>query len=269
MSSEPPRPASSLLESYLLFCEIRGQSRQNAELLIRAGFVFPTTLLPLALLSSKLGLPLRATSESVQGYVQTVLSADHPPSGRSYLPAIRLPKDPPLRSDVLARLENLSAKTRLFSNNTNAYDYLLSELVSNIYDHSAAQAAYVMAQYYPTSGVMEVCFLDDGSSIPGTLGRGLGVAYPPEEHHQAILDAIGGMSSKGGSERGYGLPSSIKIITALGGEVLIVSGAGAVVVTPRGVSPYVLRADHRFDGTLVSFRMADSDTRIDFYRLVE
>ncbi|MDE1837959.1 MAG: hypothetical protein KGJ23_15260 [Euryarchaeota archaeon] len=258
-----------MLSSYLEFTGMRRKQRAGEPFLLATDFVYPTTLLPLVLYSLKRGCSLAVASEKVRGYVRTVQQADLPPEGRTYLPAIRLPRAPEDYWDVLGRLENLSANTQLFGNNPEAYHYLLGELVDNIYEHAQAERAFVMAQFYPTSRTIEVCFLDDGATIPGSLGHGTNTPYPTERHYQAILDAARGRSAKGGGERGYGLSSSIRLITSLGGGALIVSGAGAVVAGADGLSPYSLSDDHHLEGTLVSLRLADSDRRVNFYELIE
>ena len=91
--------------------------------------------------------------------------------------------------------------------------------------------------------------MDDGRTILGSLEEGTGTPYLPNESHRAILDALAGKSAKGGNERGYGLRTSVRIVTALGGEVLIVSGRGAVVIDRNGrVSAYRLRLRHQLGG---------------------
>ena len=142
--------------------------------------------------------------------------------------------------------------------------------VDNIYEHAEASRAYVMAQCYPKKRLIEVSFMDDGMTIPRSLETGTGTKYPAEGGHTAILDALQGKSAKAGGERGFGLRSSVRIANALGGEVLIVSGRGAVVAGPRGHrSVYSLTPPYGLDGTLVSIRLPESSKKINLYELVE
>ena len=63
------------------------------------------------------------------------------------------------------------------------------------------------------------------------------------------LDALAGKSAKSTHERGFGLGSSGRIANALGGEVMIVSGDGAVVATEDGqVQPFSLGPDRMMGG---------------------
>ena len=258
------------LRSYQLFCDIRSRFRRSGRLEIDADFVYPTTLLPLAVLISRTGAELQATNAAVRGYSRWILNADLPPSGGSYVPLVRLPRNPRNCQDILRRLQDLSLTTELFSLNRDAYQYLLSELVDNIYEHAQSHHAYVMAQSYPAKGLIETSFMDDGVTIVTSLADGTGRSYRPEKAYQAILDALSGRSAKAGGERGYGLSSSVRLVNALGGEALVVSGRGAVVSEPGGeVSPFSLPPRLGLDGTLVSLRIPESKRRVNLYSLVE
>ena len=261
---------SAILQSYLTFCRIRQRYQSTGRLELDADFVFPTTLLPLAVLAAHCKQPVRAVNPSIQGYADWIMHADDPLVGSTYVPVVRLPQDPEAYLGVLEHLEDLSKTTELFSANKQAYHYLLSELVDNIYEHAQASHAYVMAQRYPKKGLIEASFMDDGMTIPKSLERGSGTSYPSGNAHEAILDALNGKSAKGGGERGFGLQSSVRIVTALAGEVLIVSGRGAVVAgRRRSMLVYSLSSQHELAGTLVGIRIPDSDKRINFYELIE
>jgi hypothetical protein len=265
MNASPPT-----FQSYLTYCRVRQRYKRSGKLELRADFVFPTTLLPLAVLVAHCKQPVHATSAAVQGYVDWILHADDPLAGDTYVPFVRLPKDPQLYLKVIKHLEDLSETTTLFAGNTDAYHYLLSELVDNIYEHARASRAYVMAQCYPRKRLIEASFMDDGMTISKSLETGTGTKYLPNEAHKAIIDALGGKSAKGGGERGFGLRSSVRIANALGGEVLIVSGRGAVVTGKPGHGlAYSLPQAFGLDGTLVSIRLPESDKRINLYKLVE
>lgn len=261
---------SAVLRNYLIFCRVRKQYQESGKLELDADFVFPTTLLPLAVLVVHCKKPVRATNASVQGYVDWILRTDEPIVGDTYVPFVRLPSDPQSYLEVLRHLEDLSETTQLFSGNRDAYHFLLSELVDNIYEHAQASHAYVMAQRYPKKGLIEASFMDDGMTIPKSLELGTDTKYGADKAYEAILDALNGKSAKGSGERGFGLRSSVKIANALGGEVLIVSGRGAVVAHRGGrVLAYSLSTQYELDGTLVGIRLPNSNKKINLYELVE
>ena len=151
---------AAVLQSYLTFCGVRKRYQKSGRLELDTDFVFPTTLLPLAVLVATCRKPVRASNPAVQGYVNWILRADDPLVGDTYVSLVRLPRDPQVYSAVIDHLEDLSETTQLFSGNTDAYHYLLSELVDNIYEHAEASRAYVMAQCYPKKRLIEVSFMD-------------------------------------------------------------------------------------------------------------
>lgn len=261
---------SAVLRNYLLFCKVRKQYEKTGRLELDTDFVFPTTLLPLAVIVAKCKQPVRATNTSVQGYVDWIIHADDPLVGSTYVPFVRLPRDSQTYLKVLEHLEDLSKTTHLFSRNTDAYHFLLSELTDNIYEHAQASHAYVMAQRYPNKGLIEASFMDDGMTIPKSLELGAGASYGADKAHEAIIDALNGKSAKGRGERGFGLRSSVRIANALGGEVLIVSGRGAIVARKDGsLTVYSLSSQYELNGTLVGIRIPDTHKRINLYKLVE
>jgi hypothetical protein len=65
----------------------------------------------------------------------------------------------------------------------------------------------------------EICFIDDGITIPGSF-RTHKIKFSQE--YEAIFKAINGISTKS-KERGYGLNTCIRIFTnGIAGEILIV-----------------------------------------------
>lgn len=263
-------PLPETLQCYLSFCRIRKRYQQTGLLELDLDFVYPTTLLPLAVLRAHSGAAIRATNPSVQGYVRWVTNAEAAPAGGTYVPVVRLPASIAEYRDVIERLNDLSATTTLFAVNQQAYRYILSELIGNIYEHAEANHSFVMAQAYTTQRLIEASFMDDGQTIAGSLERGTNRRYTPEDSYNAILDALDGTSSKGSDERGFGLRSSVRLANELGGEVLIVSGRGAVVIGPTRLrSPFVLEPDHALSGTLVGLRLPEGDKRVNLYEFVE
>ena len=260
----------AVVESYLEFCAVRQRYRRTGRLELLSDFVFPTTLLPIAAIVATSGKKLHASNLSVQGYADWIVSAGKPPPGGTYVPFVRLPQRFESCQELLSRLDDLSSSTQLFSGNRDAYHYLVSELVDNIYQHAKASHAYVMAQFYPKRAIMEASFMDDGITIQRSLELGTGTLYPPARAYRAVLDATRGKSAKPGGLRGFGLQSTVRIVNALGGEALVVSGRGAILASSDGtVAAYSLGPRQGLDGTLVSLRLPESDKRVNLYPLVE
>jgi len=189
-------------------------------------------------------------------------------SGQSYIPLVILPKDQRECSSVLARIYELIQTSVIFQSNENTFKYVIGELVDNIYEHSMFKRGYVMAEKYPRLGFVELGFLDDGITIPGSFNAS-GYNYREQQHSKAIIDAINGLSTKKGTGRGYGLNSTMRLFQALDGEILVVSGSGAVYLSRRQQLSYYLTPKYRFKGTLVSLRVQDTAQRIDLYSFLE
>lgn len=117
------------------------------------------------------------------------------------------------------------------------YTYVIGELMDNIYQHSEFTYASVMAQKYGKKGFIELCFFDNGITIPGSFAKH-GKAYPKDGHAKAIYDAISGKSTEADVGRGFGLSTNVDMFRDIGGEVLIVSGNGAVYVNKLGLASY-------------------------------
>ncbi|MCU0859918.1 MAG: hypothetical protein MUE55_04985 [Thermoplasmata archaeon] len=148
--------------------------------------------------------------------------------------------------------------------------YLVGELAHNVYDHSCSRHAYVMGQERRCTGCLEIAVFDDGITVAGSLERS-GVVL--DDDVLAIAMAMNGLSSKREGRRGYGLRSNVRMcIEGLGGDVLMVSGKGAVELRRLGDQSESCQEAYRFednvyhmDGTLVSVRIPLQDEEVDLY----
>ncbi len=141
------------------------------------------------------------------------------------------------------------------------FKYLVSELVDNIYEHSEFENALVMAQRYEKKGIVEICFFDDGVTIAGSFKK-QGMIF---EDQQAIVEAVNGLSTKS-KERGYGLSSNMTIFTqGMDGEILIVSGLGAIYAGKNRQKLYKLQEIHQLMGTLISIRIPFPAPKVNIY----
>lgn len=261
-----------LLSSYIEFCQYRdGFKKTNTIDLSNAIFIYPTTFLPLLnlALENKGCKILQPKDPKVISYMLRMLEEQPDSSSKSYVPVVPLSPDPKESGYVLDQIFELQKREGFVSGGEEAFKYVVGELVDNIYQHAEFTIALVMAQKYPKKGFVELGFFDNGITIPGSFGKH-GLIYDEEEAHKAISDALKGLSSKGGKERGHGLRSSVRIfLEGLGGEVLIVSGAGAVYMSKERSIGYVLGDYHKLAGTLISIRIQDLARQINIYNYVE
>jgi hypothetical protein len=264
-----PRPGQ--VSHYTEFCRYREEGERTRSInLVECNFIYPTTVLPLLAYASKRNWSFKINPKtSAGGYLEFMLNrSGSPVGGSSYLAPAKLPASATECEAVLEDLYSLQTRSRLFQKNEMAYKYTIAELVDNIYEHSEFRLAYVMAQKYVRGGYIELCFFDDGITIPGSFDKH-GMHYDKKQHKDAIKDAIRGRSTKPGGGRGYGLSTNVQMFRAIGGEVLIVSGYGAIYVDKSSVIPYTLDTKSRMDGTLISLRVQDRPRIVNLYEYVQ
>ncbi|WNY27804.1 hypothetical protein [Methanolapillus ohkumae] len=142
-----------------------------------------------------------------------------------------------------------------------ALKYVLYELGGNIFNHSGFSKAYVMIRKFQNQShpFLEVCFYDDGISIPQSLKK-YDFVFENQKDSVLILKAINGMSSKKmfyeEGSRGHGMNSSAQIIVnGFGGELFIASQKGAVFIEPNA-DPLLCECKEKYNisGTLIGLR---------------
>lgn len=258
----------SLLDDYKKFCDIRERSCSGQIInLGNESFLCPSSLLPLInylkITNSK---NICSSSERLNSYVCTIMSKAHTNlENKSFIPFTELPKN---ELDANKTMSMLFGKLKDGKDvgGQNAFKYMVSEMIDNIYQHSNFNNAYFMAQKYPKLGFMDVCFYDDGIGIPGSF-RNAEVNFSSDK--DAIYKAITGVSTKG-KERGYGLSKNIEIIEKdFKGEMLIISNEGAVHLFKEKLFKYDLSKKYILMGTLVSYRYNFPVADVDIYERIE
>ena len=131
-------------------------------------------------------------------------------------------------------------------NDKNTFYYFFAEMLSNIKDHSKFNNAYILAKKQEDN-IIDLSFLDDGITLPFTLQQ-------HKEDNLTIYDATKGLSSKKEEGRGFGLPSTIKIISSMiQGELIIASRNAIYYKTYQNELSDNLNSS-LVNGTLVSMR---------------
>lgn len=100
----------------------------------------------------------------------------------------------------------------------NAVYYPLSELVTNIFDHSYSNQGYLFGQYYSTKQFLDICIVDTGRGLVQNYVEEKGLNFTDE---QAIQEALQGHSTKPSKERGFGVRTSKDVVCkALEGVII-------------------------------------------------
>ena len=269
MAEESEYP--DLFGNYLEFCKYRNEFLRTRVInLSNVSFLYPTTLLPLLNLITEYHPTniIESQNSNVWKYLLTILGKDLDSSeDKSYIPLVKLPIEPDKCNMVLQHIYQL-VRNYVFGGEE-AFKYVVGELVDNIYQHSSFTKAMIMAQRYDRLGYTDLSFFDNGITIVGSFLR-RGLIYAEGDSYKAISDAITGLSSKGGTERGYGLKSSVRIfLDGLEGEFLIVSGIGAIYLSNKEKYAYKLTEPYKLKGTLISLKVQNSSKQTNIYNFVE
>lgn len=245
--------SDSLKDCFTKFCRIKNSHDGDKEwLLTRHPFLYPTTLMPILdyIVSNHLNVQYHP---DVAGYVSTILpknTINRPISRRTYIQIAEL------NPYNVSGIEVLDDVINLLSKNYGGLDplyYLLSELTSNIYDHSEFSRAFVMAQEYPKKEFTEICIYDNGISIPQCFQD---YGYESRSDANSIYKAINGQSTKKDTGRGYGINTSTRmVLDGFAGEIFIASRNGAIEMNVDETRAYRCEGIYELSGTLVSMRL--------------
>lgn len=264
-----PQALPFLVFQYRKYCDcVENFVKTGTIDLRRETWVPPTFTLPIALLiMENLGAPRRWPAKGdTASYLEKVLSTRvEDRRSKGYIPLARLPSDVNNLGVVLENVYEIQKGERSAFGGDMAFKYVVSELVDNIYEHSKFKIAFVMAQRYPKMGYVELAFIDDGITIHGSYKQH-GKQFKP---WQAIIEALNGLSTKS-EERGWGLQTSTAIFReGLNGQILIVSGAGAVYLDRSKTMQYRLSKNQRMKGTLISVRVPYPSPNVDIYKYIQ
>lgn len=244
-----------LLQEYSEFCRVKGIFKREGSFdLSEIGFCLPAFLLctKVFLADNANAKIVPPKDKSVSTYFDFIMK--HPGIGSAikdtYVPPAELPHDPSQSEAVLEKLRKVHNDGEEYGGQT-AFNYLMSEIVDNIYQHSKFCHAFLMAQKYPSKRFVEIAFIDDGITIPGSFEK----AGKTMQHINALKAAMQGKSTKD-QTRGYGLSTSLKLVTkGLNGQFLLVSGKAALYYKPSEQTLYTLDLSYELKGTLVGLRI--------------
>ena len=250
-----------IVHEYMKFCKIREKSKTtNIIDLSSCSWLYPTSLLPLAnfLRDNMRSMEYIPPPDNVSDYISIIMERSFL-EGSTYIPITNLPKNGSQIKDVLNNLRTIYDNGEDYGG-ANCFNYLIGELIDNVYEHSEFSTAWVMAQKYINKRFVEISILDDGISIPGCFEKH--DAYFSDDCI-AIASAINGKSTKDDG-RGFGLGSSVKLyVDGLGGELLLVSRNGALYKNRDKEFGYNTGNAYQLHGTLISIRVPYPVLQID------
>lgn len=239
----------------------------------------PVILLPIAAYITKTGSAFRQSKNKA---TEAYLDAVHFPKGissvsvfekyiqetKTYVPISVLERNPGVERENLESMFS-SLIYRLLGSvpgAQNAIYYPITELVTNIFEHSKDNLGFIFGQYYPKKEYLDICIVD--------MGRGLSQAYKDETDltltdSQAIEEVLIGHSTKPQQGRGYGIHTSKKVVCeGLGGDFILLSGATALI-SSQSSEKLVSLPYFYWQGVVVAYRIPKPKGGIDINGYLE
>ncbi|MEX0934965.1 MAG: hypothetical protein WDZ70_01410 [Candidatus Paceibacterota bacterium] len=247
--------------------------------LSKLSFVFPIILLPITsyIHDTKSGYDLDS-GHKIESYLNTVCFPDgidqvsemerYLARGTSYIPISVLSRG---NLDEANKIESLFAG--LISDVLNippaaksAVIYPISELVTNIFEHSKAEKGFLFGQYYSQKEFLDISIVDRGRGLSASYIEEFGTKLNDEE---AIIEALSGVSTKKSDERGYGLHTSKEMVCkGLKGEFALITGDTMFVATGEEDKVIPL-PDFNWKGVIISYRIPKPKEGVDYRKYVE
>ncbi|KXS42317.1 MAG: hypothetical protein AWU58_1499 [Methanohalophilus sp. T328-1] len=254
--------SSGIMEQYQKYCAIRDFARKNNIIdLSGCSFLCPTCLLPLInFIKNNPDMEYVSAPYNVEKYISIVDKKEYSENA-TYVPPIYLPQKYSEAEEVIEILRK-HHNNGIDYGGQDAFNYMIGELIDNIYQHSQFENASIMAQRYEKLGFVEITIYDDGLSIPFCFEK-----HDISIHNdcQAIEEAIKGRSTKS-DERGYGLATTTNLyVNGCNAQFFIVSRNGAWHKSKIDETFYNTEGLYTFSGTLVSLRIPYPINKVNIY----
>lgn len=271
------RPKGDELSEQLvaLYKTLRGlESKQSVSFDFSSiDWVSPLLILPIGALVQTTDSIFSSTT-AISSYLNTIKfpngisSVDTLQQTKNYIPIGLLQRQSSVGRERLetAFLQLLSTVIGDTPESRNAIYYPISELTTNIFDHSKSDTGWILAQWYPKKKFIDLCIVDRGRGLKNTYGDELGLDLTNE---QAILKALQGISTKKEKERGYGIRTSKNVVCkALGGSFTLISGDTAFLAEQHS-EKLVHMPEFNWQGVIISYRIPQPTGRIDIMPYLE
>ena len=158
---------------------------------------------------------------------------------------------------------------RLVTDNT--FGLLLGEMGDNVREHAEAHSVMVFAQYWSSSNECEICLVDDGQGISGSLSRaGREFTGDLDALQKVIEHQLSAKDESGEMKRGTGIRNTRSVLASneIAGEFSIVSGNAAYACYGPGQEQLLDLGDYRWGGTIVTMRVKKPKAPFPFYDYV-
>lgn len=201
-------------------------------------------------------------------FPQGVSTVDELWATKTYIPISVLQREASIDRERLesAFLQLLSNTINEVPGSRNAIYYPISELTTNIFDHSQSDTGWIAAQWYPNKSFLDLCIVDRGRGLAATYLQEMELTLTDDE---AIRKALRGISTKKEKERGYGVHTSKDVVCkALGGSFTLISG-NAAFLAEQNNERLVRLPGFNWPGVIISYRIPKPTAPIDITPYLE
>lgn len=135
--------------------------------------------------------------------------------------------------------------------------YMLGEIVCNISQHSKGSYGYIYSQYLNKEKCINICIADDGITIHGSYKQsGKYLDEIGDNEAIALEHANNGYSTKAIPERGFGLPTTRKLLVeGMGGAFFELSGGAFYRYEGTNENYVILPKSIFWNGTIILMKI--------------
>lgn len=253
----------SLLHDYQKF-ERLVKNHDGSDILdaSKESFLAPTTITPLFCFMQQNKIPRIAVNNTTQEFVNRIINKRETNTTKHF-------EDLPKTNEEWIKQQPAHKMAEKINHEKYAgyhtVYHICNELISNIYNHTPiekgyANQGYSFTQEYVNGNRLDICFMDDGLSIPGKFEMN-NIEFIDD--CDAISKATYGLTTERKSDgsidnsRGHGLWTTLKLVVERNkGSALIVSRNGLLYIPVKGKWEYqLLKNNDYFKGTLISLRL--------------
>lgn len=238
-------------------------------------FLAPTTITPLFCFMQHNGVPRIAVNNSTQEFVNRIINKRETNTTKHFEDLPKTNEEWIKQQPAHKMAEKINHER--YAGYATVY-HICNELISNIYNHTPIEKGYAnhgysFTQEYVNGDKLDICFMDDGLSIPGKFEMN---GIPFIDDCDAISKATYGCTTERKSNgdidksRGHGLWTTLKLVIERNkGSALIVSRNGLLHIPKQGKWHYkLLNNEEYFKGTLISLRLTHYPVE-DYYGAID
>jgi len=248
--------------------------------LYQVEWICPLVILPISAYINNTHSSYKLEDCKIKSYLQTMkfpvgvdsvdLFEQAISNGKSYIPITVLKQEAGATRDKLETLfqEKISEILGNIKGAESAISYPITELVTNIFEHSKKDVGFICAQIYPSKQYLDICIVDCGRGFAKTYKEERGIQLSDGE---ALIAAMEGKSTKPDPEnkRGTGIRTSKDIICKglKTGKFILISGSMGLVIDSN-TENLVSFPQFYWQGTIVAFRIPKPSNPIDIYKFI-